>query len=407
MLCKVDEVVRHDEAALGMLPTGECLDTDDAAGQRRNLWLVVHDDLAVLDRATQISQELQPLDGVAVVVQRIQADRIALFFCGVKRDVGASQQGGYVDPVLRCHRHSDTRSDVDADAVGCQWRGQCAQRDVRNDQDGSGLDVGHEHRKLVTTKAAHHRIGAERRGQPIRGRLDHLVANVVPERVVDLFEVVEVDDHQSRRRASRRCSGQHGGCCSVEQGAVRQAGQGVVQRLLLALDGKLGALVHGGDRQHQKRQREGGEVHRDYQDGRQCEQHAGRRQVVAQVHRHPPNWVLAQRQCDDDCRDHMVDDEEHDRRRERADDITRPQIARVFEEAATGHRRVREARRGQGNDVLRLVEDDPAQILALAHIVEEGRNRLRAERRDEWPGQHEGQAERAGDGDLVDAAVTV
>src|ERR1019366_6384139 len=99
-----------------MLPTGESLDTDDAAGQCRNLWLVVPNGLAVLDCATQISEELQPLDGVAVVVQRIQADRIALFLCGVKRDIGPSQQGGYVDPVLRCHRHSDTRSDVYADA---------------------------------------------------------------------------------------------------------------------------------------------------------------------------------------------------------------------------------------------------------------------------------------------------
>ena len=71
-----------------MLPAGQCLDTDDSPAHRGNLRLVVDDDLAVLDRAAQIAEEFQPLDRVAVVVQRIEANRVALFLRGVKSDVG-------------------------------------------------------------------------------------------------------------------------------------------------------------------------------------------------------------------------------------------------------------------------------------------------------------------------------
>ena len=89
------------------------------------------------------------------------------------------------------------RSDIDTDAVGRQWRRQSTQSDVRDDEHGSRLDIGHEHRELVATETAHHRVGAECHRQPIGGSLDDLVADVVSERVVDFFEVVEVDDHQA------------------------------------------------------------------------------------------------------------------------------------------------------------------------------------------------------------------
>ena len=56
-------------------------------------------------------------------------------------------------------------------------------------------EVAHEDTELVAAETRHEIVVAERVGQPRSDRRQQLVAEVVPERVVDLLEVIEVHEH--------------------------------------------------------------------------------------------------------------------------------------------------------------------------------------------------------------------
>ena len=69
-------------------------------------------------------------------------------------------------------------------------------------------DVLEQERELVAAEAGHRVAGADRRAQPLADLLEHAVARLVPEAVVDRLEVVEVheqDDH-ARGAAGRAAS---------------------------------------------------------------------------------------------------------------------------------------------------------------------------------------------------------
>ena len=82
-----------NEAVLGVVPTYERLDADDAAGREVDFRLVLEDQLIAIDCLAQLRLELEPLDGVAV--QRLVEEHIAATpeLLGVEqRDVGAAQE---------------------------------------------------------------------------------------------------------------------------------------------------------------------------------------------------------------------------------------------------------------------------------------------------------------------------
>ena len=114
------------------------------------------------------------------------------------------------------------------------------------------LDVVQQHRELVAAERAS-RCGVcsvlQRLAERAHHRLQQLVAGGVPERVVDLLEVVEVDQRQGEaRRTGRRVANR-----SV-QGGVERAPVGRSRQLV-----GQGLLPDGGElTQLQERQREAG-----------------------------------------------------------------------------------------------------------------------------------------------------
>ena len=107
--------------------------------------------------------------------------------------------------------------------------------------------VGQEHAELVPAQACH-QVAARAAPSDSRGpiSLQELVAEVMAERVVDLLEVVEVHQHHGRRSLpSAPASAMAVGQLLLEQHAVGQAREGVVQRLVLVLGLALGELVRG------------------------------------------------------------------------------------------------------------------------------------------------------------------
>jgi hypothetical protein len=120
------------------------------------------------------------------------------------------------------------------------------------------------------------------RGQPAGDLAQHLVTDVVTHGVVDLLEVVEVDQ-QHRERVIGVGLGDGPLSALAQQLTVRQAGQGVVQCLVLAAQRHLRVAVHAEDRQHQQGQHDDGELADVCGDGRQAEQDARGGQLEAHV----------------------------------------------------------------------------------------------------------------------------
>ena len=125
--------------------------------------------------------------------------------------------------------------------------------------------------ELVAAQAGD-RVGvAQRALQPRGDLLQQQVAHVMAERVVDLLEVVEIHDHDHGGVAVA-AAGADGLVDPVaEQLAVREAGERVVQRLVLLGDRFPSTAVDGEDRQEEQRDRRQREVGGEDDDRREPE----------------------------------------------------------------------------------------------------------------------------------------
>ena len=241
------ELAGVEQAAGGVLPAHERLDprhhVDPVQDQ---VGLVVDAQLAMLDRVADLGLELDPLVGplTRLLVEQLEA-RTSPVLGSVHRGVRL--------PDDRVGRHRGVVDQRDADA---DRRGQ--RRAVHLDRLAGGLGdaVGDEHhlalgcepleqeREFVAAEARHRVHRAQQRAQPFPQGGEHAIAGGVAARVVDLLEVVEVEEQHGERVAGPAGALQGEVQAVQEQGAVGQAGELVVQRLMgeprlaaLALDG--------------------------------------------------------------------------------------------------------------------------------------------------------------------------
>jgi hypothetical protein len=213
-----------------MVPAQQRLDPADLPTRQRHLGLPVHHELAGVDRPAQVTEQAEPLGAVVVELAAVHAHPEAAVLGGVHGDVGVAQQRLDVGPVVAGHRDPDAGLDVEGDPVGLDATDEGGQRPGRELLGGlRALDARQQDGELVTAEPRDGVGAAHRAAQPFGHRLQHHVAVGVAERVVDLLEPVEVDEHE----------GDAAGCRTVErrigplpqQRPVGQAGERVVQRL--------------------------------------------------------------------------------------------------------------------------------------------------------------------------------
>ncbi len=165
--------------------------------------------------------------------------------------------------------------------------GGCNDVRIRSAERDSFVDVGDvftEHEELVAAGARHGVLVSSSLAEPPRNLDEHLVADGVTARVVDVLEVVDVEE-QDRCRTPRPHH-QMAGEAVREQSPVRQTGQAVVQRDAAQLG--LVALAVGDVRHHvEDLERVGRSVAR-VDEGRGAHQHPTFRPVGAQQHRLVP-----------------------------------------------------------------------------------------------------------------------
>ena len=220
-----------------MVPPHQGLHTHDPPRPQRHLGLVVHDQLPPLDGVVQAALELQPLVGLGVEARRVELVGVATAVLGpVHGGVGVLEQRLGGGAVLRVQGHAHAGRDVDLLASQGEGAAERPQHLACHPDDVVlAVDLAEEDRELVAAHAGDGVVFAHRLGEAPAHQLQELVADSVPQAVVDLLEPVEVDEHHRHRALALVGGGQRDRHLVDEQVPSGQAGEVVVASLQLEL----------------------------------------------------------------------------------------------------------------------------------------------------------------------------
>ena len=154
----------------------------------------------------------------------------ALDLGAVEGELGVLEQRVRILPVLREQGDADAGRGLDLLAVDVEWFGHRRQDLVGQGDNLGGLaDLRLHERELVATEPGQRVAGADRCGDPLGDGAQQLVADWVAQGVVDVLEAVEIEQQDRDHAAFAAGTGQLLAEPIVQQGAVRQAGEQVVQ----------------------------------------------------------------------------------------------------------------------------------------------------------------------------------
>ena len=184
-----------------MTPADQRLDREDRAGVQVDLGLVVQDELVAQNGAAQRLVHPKLFLDPEIDLRLVELERVASALLGpVHGGVGVGEQGLGVAPVVGKGRNSDAAGDaqdVPVDPHLLRDRRLKAGHRFRDVLDALGLVA--EHDDEFVAAEPHHDV--RRAHAPTIRRGDgpeQLVAGVVAEAVVDVFEIVDVDEGDGR-----------------------------------------------------------------------------------------------------------------------------------------------------------------------------------------------------------------
>ncbi len=294
--------------------------------------------------------------------------------------------------MLRVPGEADAGVELDADAVHVHGRVQRVLEALHGGLRRVAVGGGHEHRELVAAEARHQVLAAERLAQPRPDLLEHEVAVVMAECVVDLLEAVEVDQQQptgpqlaSLERAA------HG---VPEPAAVGQLGQAVVGGLMLGR-GRANRLKPRGVDTDQRREQQRVELRAVVQDGvddgREAEEHRPDREAEREVGTHSAQERRPLVEGGGARDQQQVDDEEAGCGAHHRSEVG-PSTAHV-QEGNAGREPQHGGGRGQREGVLADVEPDLPPGLTGVQVLSERRGELCRQRGHQSASEQESERE--------------
>ena len=220
-----DELAGRHEPALGVRPAHERLDAGRAAGAERHLRLVVQHQLVPLERAVQLVLQGEP---AARVAQRgVVVDLAAAAPLG-----GAQRGGGLAQHALGVAARAglgdaDRRPDVMVAAGERERRGERGER-AGGDRAGVRVRGQPSHRSANSSPPSRATVSEGR--MTARRRAATSISTPSWSSVADEREAVDAEQQHRERAAAAREAGEGLAEAVGEEGAVRQAGERVVQR---------------------------------------------------------------------------------------------------------------------------------------------------------------------------------
>ena len=236
---------RHDQAALfrnrhkaprveqtdiRIKPANQRLDAGHLAGGKIDLRLVMQEKFTPLQGPAQAAFDLLPADRLGIhLAGKKLVSVTAIGFGVVHRGIGVLHHGFDVVAVIRINTDADTQGDMQILPADHMRQGESREQFLR-DQGcivGPG-DFGQQNHELIPALTAD-RIGNPDAGsQTLGDRLQQLVTDRVPERVVDVFEMIEIEKKQCDLLVMALGQTDRLGQALGQQRAVRQVGEKIV-----------------------------------------------------------------------------------------------------------------------------------------------------------------------------------
>ena len=222
-----------------MLPADQGFGPDNLPRVDQDDRLVVHLELPGLHRQGELGalRRAAHHPGTKVVVVHLRAT-LSMFLRRIQSQIRAPEQLGEVERNLTsaAEDHPDARQRQKVLPVKDEWRMKTLQDPLREMLDvRTVLEVLDKDGELVSTQERDGGAGAKRRLEAVPDLAQHRIAYGVTSGVVDILEVIEVDHRQRERGAASDGSGQRVLHPVLKEGAVRQAGERVVERLMRQL----------------------------------------------------------------------------------------------------------------------------------------------------------------------------
>ncbi len=250
-----DELRRCDLAVPRQPPAQQRFGADDEPAREVDLGLVAHDELVAVERPAQLALEQQPLDRRRIHLRGIEDVAVSPGALRVIHGgVGVADQVDDVVGVLRAGGDADAGGDFEFVLADVQRARHLAQQQARErgallvavarSVDGLGEDG-----ELVAREPPHYRFTRQDADQALADGLEHAVAGIVAERVVDLLEVVHVHVEQHESAATTQAARDRLVQQVLELHAVRHLGERVEARQVA--DAAFGALAVRDVAQHE------------------------------------------------------------------------------------------------------------------------------------------------------------
>ncbi len=236
LLDHLDEARGHQHAGLRVAPAHQRLDAEQAAGAEIDDRLILEEELLVRQRAADVGLEPQPLVQ-HVLHLRLEGDVAVLAGClgVVHGDIGVAEQR-LGARVRRGEGDADAGADAHLGAVELERPVEGLDQGARQALDlADGGDALEQHRELIAAEARHGVGGARGLDDALRHRLQQAVAGVVAERVVDVLEVVQIEEHDRDRALAALRERQCVLHAVAEQVAVGEQRQRIVEGQLAQL----------------------------------------------------------------------------------------------------------------------------------------------------------------------------
>ena len=184
------------------------------------------------------------------------------------------------------HLFDGRRQDADVDEDPVELEGLAHESDEAVGDAPAVLgasDVGEQDRELVAAESCGQVVGSQRVGEAVGDRLEQAVTGGMAQRVVDRFEVVEVEDDEPHVTPVALGLLEHVVESLAQERAIRQLGERVVHGAVGVAHGLAGAGVDRERRQCAQRHEPCAGLGEGDDDGRQDEHHAAGEELKGEI----------------------------------------------------------------------------------------------------------------------------
>ena len=228
------EPVRRQHAVAWMVPADQRLDPAELQRFRVELRLIPGREFATLDAFEDFVGNALAVDDLRLKGLAEEFVPVAALLLGtVKRDIGIDQQPPKIGVLTAADGNPDTDAEATRESLVIDGLAHPGDDPVGERFELPRNGVRHENDELVAADPRDQIVGPGLRLENLRGVNQHGITCGMAERIVDLFEAVEVEMQQRHIGGAPGVPVAQSSESGIEHAPVAEPGQGVVKRVVL------------------------------------------------------------------------------------------------------------------------------------------------------------------------------